>query len=252
MQLLDKNGVKNLASAILNKIKNSHLILEKLGTFKKGVCNYSYNRFLNTNNSQDPNVMYENFDGTHWRLCTGQNRDINDMSKGFDPIDEAITVSFEEASGRIALGRHTIPERNDEFTLGSPNYRWKTVYAVNTLNTSSKGYKTNIEYISKADTIKTLKDDMISTTDMYSFVKDLPLATFDYATSKDIQKQDKAVGFIAEDIKDSKIGNLFVFDVEEGAMFNPVSYCSILAGAIQELMLKVETLESQLASQKEA
>ena len=74
------------------------------------------------------------------------------------------------------------------------------------------------------------------------------MASFDYAVDKSVEKEDKALGFIAEDIMNTKVGQEFIFDSESGATFNPVSYTTALYGAVQELMLKVEQLESQLAS----
>lgn len=152
-------------------------------------------------------------------------------------------------NGFIRVNRHFNAFTNDYFLLGSPSFRWKTIYSVNALSTSSSTYKDNIKYLGgmkdEARAISSEETSPITTKDMLDFIKDIPLASFDYK-GKFAHGENHSLGFIAEDIQDTKIGKEFIFDSDKGAMFNPTSYTSIVAGAVKELTNEVEILKSTI------
>lgn len=167
--------------------------------------------------------------------------------------------------------------------LGSPNYRYKKVYSAGGVATSSdEKMKQNIKYIDKKPTASRSKRNAINlmtvnseedldnfeikTNDCYNFIKDTPYATYFYkkkvrsdASTEECEKADKnntfitpssddfMVGFIAQDVARSKVGRMFLDYYEDtGYNYNLNNYVGIIAKALQEAMIKIEALESQL------
>ena len=185
-------------------------------------------------------------------------------------------------------GGYFRPETSNGWACGSSSYRWSTVYYTNLNAASDKHLKENITYIPKDDvaTVSTFtkeKDSIITENDLYNFVKnDLSLATYDYKTSlllspNEEDKLKNKIGFIAQDIKDTKIGKIFIKsdeveetpdviggdvaeredevidlprimseDVKEIYSYDLTDYVNILAGALKVAMNKIEELENKL------
>jgi hypothetical protein len=166
-------------------------------------------------------------------------------------IEEMATFDYASGTdnGFFRINRHVNAFTNDYFLLGSPSFRWKTIYSVNALSTSSSTYKDNIKYLDgmkdEARAISSEETSSITTKDMLDFVKDIPLASFDYK-GRFKHGENHSLGFIAEDIQDTKIGKEFIFDSDKGAMFNPTSYTSIVVGAAKELITEIEVLKNTI------
>ena len=145
-----------------------------------------------------------------------------------------------------------------DIDLGSGSFRWKTVYAVNGLNTSSdRTLKENIEYIedvpNKKATIN-LSVDSVTTKDMYNFVKDdLFLAKYNFIGDN---KSNTKFGFIAQDIVDTKVGNEIITadyneseedksDIKLGFDLN--NYVNVLAGALKVAIQEIEELKNKIS-----
>ena len=184
------------------------------------------------------------------------------------------------------------PETTNGWANGHPNYRWSTVYYTNLNAPSDKNLKENIEYIPKDDvaavwTSSKSTKSIITENDLYDFVKnDLNLATYDYKENAfsnpgEADKMKNKIGFIAQDIKDSKVGKIFIKadetietpdtiggdvaeredevfhlpkvvseDVKELYSYDLTDYVNIIAGALKVAMNKIEILENELSSIK--
>ena len=145
------------------------------------------------------------------------------------------------------IGSHGIKAgSNNASDLGSTSYRWRTVYAVNALNTSDKKYKENIEYVDINSDTKNISDS-ISQEDIYSFYKDaFKLSRYNYK-----EQDHKEYGFIAQDLVEDNVGKTIVVDDENGYMYSVGSYISTIAGALQyEINLRDKQIE-ELASKLE-
>ncbi|EIS9524122.1 tail fiber domain-containing protein [Clostridioides difficile] len=144
----------------------------------------------------------------------------------------------------LGIGYSFYPERSST-DLGCDDYKWRYLYSRSTLSESDKKFKENIVYIKD---IKNRTRSSITPTPFLDFIKDeFKPATFDYIVSaeKDRTIADSQIGFIANDFKDSYVGKTFLYDYgeENGLMFSPSGYTTVVATALQEEIQKREELE---------
>ncbi|HBF1185928.1 TPA: tail fiber domain-containing protein [Clostridioides difficile] len=143
---------------------------------------------------------------------------------------------------RLGVGYSFYPERSST-DLGCDDYKWRYLYSRSTLSESDKKFKENIVYIKD---IKNRTRSSITPTPFLDFIKDeFKPATFDYIAEKDRTIADSQIGFIANDFKDSYVGKTFLYDYgeENGLMFSPSGYTTVVATALQEEIQKREELE---------
>lgn len=143
---------------------------------------------------------------------------------------------------RLGVGYSFYPERSST-DLGCDDYKWRYLYARSTLSESDKKFKENIVYIKD---IKNRTRSTITPTPFLDFIRDdFKPATFDYIAEKDRTIADSQIGFIANDFKDSYVGKTFLYDYgeENGLMFSPSGYTTVVATALQEEIQKREELE---------
>ncbi|MCC0731229.1 tail fiber domain-containing protein [Clostridioides sp. ZZV14-6048] len=142
----------------------------------------------------------------------------------------------------LGIGYSFYPERSVT-DLGCERYKWRYLYARSTLSESDKKFKENIVYIKD---IKNRTRSSVTPTPFLDFIKDeFKPATFDYIAEKDRTIADSQIGFIANDFKDSYVGKTFLYDYgeENGLMFSPSGYTTVVATALQEEIQKREELE---------
>ena len=80
----------------------------------------------------------------------------------------------------------------------------------------------------------------------------MPFYTYDYKT-KDGEENRALhnVGFIAQDIADTAVGNEFVFKGEDGVyQYNMQGYVGVLAVALQNAIKEIETLKEEIKQLK--
>lgn len=143
---------------------------------------------------------------------------------------------------RLNTGYSFYPERSVT-DLGCEDYKWRYLYARSTLSESDKKFKENIVYIKD---IKNRSRSNIIPTPFLDFIKnEFKPATFDYIAEKERTLADSQIGFIANDFKDSYVGKTFLYDFgeENGLMFSPSGYTTVVATALQEEIQKREELE---------
>lgn len=143
---------------------------------------------------------------------------------------------------RLGVGYSFYPERSST-DLGCDDYKWRYLYSRSTLSESDKKFKENIVYIKD---IKNRTRSSITPTPFLDFIKDeFKPAKFDYIAEKDRTIADSQIGFIANDFKDSYVGKTFLYDYgeENGLMFSPSGYTTVVATALQEEIQKREELE---------
>ena len=136
--------------------------------------------------------------------------------------------------------------------LGSPSYRWQTVYSVNSLNTSSdRTLKENIKYLSSTPNTRALTNTDLNIQDMYDFIRDdLFLASYNWIG--DEEKEEK-LGFIAQDIVDTKVGDkILVYnrDRDNTLGFDNGNFVSVISGALKIAIQKIEQLEQEIKTLK--
>ena len=102
--------------------------------------------------------------------------------------------------------------------------------------------------------VRALDNDEITTADLVEFVKnDLYMATYDYKLDttgmEDGEKEqvtsmnNRQIGFIAQDVKDSKVGKYLVTEDDQGILgYETANWTSIIAGALQH---EIRTREAE-------
>lgn len=136
---------------------------------------------------------------------------------------------------------------------GTSSYPWKQVAAKEFKNTSDRTLKENIVYLSNSSNYSLKSAQQLTVDDLYNFVKnDLSIAMYNY-----IDDDSKKIGFIAQDIiynadeTDNAVGQLIVNprawnEEEEKLTYDVNNYISVLAGALQMTMKKIDILEGKI------
>ena len=132
--------------------------------------------------------------------------------------------------------------------LGSGSYRWQTVYAVNSLNTSSdRTLKENIKYLSEVPNMNARVSSELSIYDMYDFIRnDLYLVSYNWI--EDPEKEEK-LGFIAQDILDTKVGDKLLVcnrDRDDTLGYDSGNFEATIAGALKVNIIKSEVTKGEV------
>ena len=132
--------------------------------------------------------------------------------------------------------------------LGSGSYRWQTVYAVNSLNTSSdRTLKENIQYLSATPNVRALSNSDLDIYDLYNFIRDdLYLASYNWI--HDPEREEK-LGFIAQDIVDTKVGEKILVcnrDRDDTLGYDSGNFEATIAGALKVNILNSEATQEEV------
>lgn len=180
--------------------------------------------------------------GSIYLCCNGG--DYNDT-------DSRVIRYFKNSDGNYVFRPNS---QQGVMYLGTATYPFGNVMSKKLTQTSDRTLKKNITYLSNSISTYNLNND-ISIEDCYNFVSnDLPIATYNY-----IDDNDKKIGFIAQDLlynkdeTDNKIGQLIVnpkgYTEENGKLtYDLGNYVSVLAGALQVAIRKIDDLEKRLGS----
>ena len=218
---------------------------------------------------------YDSGYGGYCHYFRGGGRMFVHNSKGLAVSNDIIVGNFAYASklsynsdatpqgydGGWGIGAtcHIYPTTTARY-LGTDAHRWHSVYLVNSPNVSSDArLKENIKYMDNLPAatstyVEALDNDEITTADLVEFVKnDLYMATYDYKLDtvgmEDGEKEqvismnNRQIGFIAQDVKDSKVGKYLVTEDDQGILgYETSNWTSIIAGALQH---EIRTREAE-------
>ena len=193
---------------------------------------------------------------------------------GYMPTDSSTT---------LWSGSHC-PYYTNSYNLGWSQERWQQVCAKDVYadycSASDVSFKENIKYL-KSDNVSLFSSDEegdllkpneetninlgITSNDLYEFVKnELQLCEYNYTddysrnseTGEVIRTNfENKLGFIAQDIQNTKVGNLIVGEWEGQLSYNLNNYVSVLGGALQyEIATRdaqIESLESTISDLEE-
>ena len=145
---------------------------------------------------------------------------------------------------------------------GLINNRFYTVYCVNVNQSSDRNLKKDIHYL---DDINALSEDIKSETPFKDFIKDeLRIATYKYKRQQVVEDEegnktieempneevDSQIGFIAQDIRNTDVGSLFVYGKDGSMNYSPSGFTSVVAKALQEEInhrdKQIESLEEKI------
>ena len=218
---------------------------------------------------------YDSGYGGYCHFFRGGGRMFVNNAKGLAVTNDIIVGNFAYASklsynsdatpqgydGGWGIGAtcHIYPTTTARY-LGTDAHRWHSVYLVNSPNVSSDArLKENIKYMDNlpaatSEYVRVLDNDEITTADLVEFVKnDLYMATYDYKLDttgmEDGEKEqvtsmnNRQIGFIAQDVKDSKVGKYLVTEDDQGILgYETSNWTSIIAGALQH---EIRTREAE-------
>lgn len=218
---------------------------------------------------------YDSGYGGYCHFFRGGGRMFVNNSKGLAVSNDIIVGNFAYASklsynsdatpegydGNWGIGAtcHIYPTTTARY-LGSSAHRWHSAFLVNSPNVSSDArLKENIKYMDNlpaatSEYVRALDNDEITTADLVEFVKnDLYMATYDYKLDttgmEDGEKEqvtsmnNRQIGFIAQDVKDSKVGKYLVTEDDQGILgYETSNWTSIIAGALQH---EIRTREAE-------
>ncbi|MBU3109332.1 phage tail spike protein [Clostridium gasigenes] len=143
------------------------------------------------------------------------------------------------------------PVANGNWSLGYSDQRWATVYCNRLDAPSDLNLKENVEYLKPGNA--RIDSQKPTLEDTYNFVReDLKLATFNYKNDSKERKVIDSVGFIAQDIEHTRVGDLILIQNldKEGnkthLSYDMANYVSILAGALKMATIKIDKLENEL------
>lgn len=171
---------------------------------------------------------------------------------------DRVNCNYIGGAGRGSILLHTSLDGNSK-NLGYSGSKFNQCVATNFYgkmnSTSDINLKENIHYLdnNKDNGDKLLIENTITTNDLYDFVKkDLKLTTYNYNEKYygdlyDAQNVDTELGFVAQDIVGTKVEDLVLRkDDSDNLAYNLNGYVSVLAGALQKTIDKVEKLEKAL------
>lgn len=170
---------------------------------------------------------------TDGRLGIGKYLDFHGTNESTAAYDACIY--YDTGWDYFEFTKGILPETTGTFDLGANSLRWRTLYSINSINTSDAIYKENIKYIPKyeEDIVSIMeekeKEEDITLEDLHNFYKNnYQLASFNY-----IGQNQTEYGFITRDFYEDKVGESLIIKDESGDMFSVNSYISSIAGALQ-------------------
>lgn len=164
----------------------------------------------------------------------------------------------------VACANHFVPTTTSRY-LGTSSNRWQQLYCVSSPSVSSDARnKENVKYMyDQPDVMCEFTDvkenDEITTHDLLDFVlNDLHMVTFDYKQelSDDMEEDEKEmvtamnnrqIGFIAQDIENTKVGKYLITKDKEGVLsYESSNWPSIIAGALQQEIRDRQAADKEL------
>ena len=136
---------------------------------------------------------------------------------------------------------------------GLKDRRWYTVYCVGVSQSSDRSMKKDIKYIENDIASMSLsknKKNKVSPTKFKDFIaNELKIATYKYKREfkeydedgnvisvKELpnEETDSQIGFIAQDIRDTEVGSMFVYGEDGDMNYSPSGFTTVVAKALQE------------------
>jgi hypothetical protein len=164
----------------------------------------------------------------------------------------------------VGCSNHFLPTETTRY-LGTSSNRWQQLYCVSSPSVSSDARnKENVKYMYDEPEVMceftdVKENDEITTHDLLDFVlNDLHMVTFDYKQelSEDMDEDEKQmvtamnnrqIGFIAQDIENTKVGKYLVTKDKEGVLsYESSNWPSIIAGALQQEIRDRQAADKEL------
>lgn len=244
----NRNGAFYLAGAKMTSIENCFFYQYKNGTLLAGVSAHEetggQSVFMRANNYKYVSVSrFSSGQSQHASMMDNMKSDriFTDYISGSNYGNSLILQPKQGATyGDLIINNsgYFYSAQDGGYTLGTGDKRWYSVYAKNgVIQTSDINEKENILSIDKTKA-------GISLNDCSDFVKNLELSTYNFKERKE-HDDSTQVGFMAQDIKDSKVGSLIIQEEENSLNYSLSNYVNVLAGALKDALKRIEELENK-------
>lgn len=165
----------------------------------------------------------------------------------------------------VACANHFVPTTTTRY-LGTSSNRWQQLYCVSSPSVSSDARnKENVKYMYNQPEVMNeytdvKENDEITTRDLLDFVlNDLYMVTFDYKQETEGLEEgevnmvtamnNRQIGFIAQDIENTKVGKYLITKDKEGVLsYESSNWPSIIAGALQQEIRDRQAADKELMS----
>ena len=171
-----------------------------------------------------------------------------------------------ECGSQIIANGSVFPGRNAQggWDCGLADRRFYTVYCVNVNQSSDRSMKEDIQYLDEKDNSELKMISSKEDTSFRDFLKhELRLASYKYKRQQIIEaedgtetiktlphkEEDSQIGFIAQDIRNTKIGSMFVYGEDGNMSYSPTGFTSVIAKALQEEIATRDTQIAELSKQ---
>lgn len=131
--------------------------------------------------------------------------------------------------------------------LGNSSQPFYQLYCTYAPSITSDGRKKeDVKYLSNTQTLSD-DSDSLSLNDMYEYVKELKIATYKLKESREVDKDKVELGFIAQDVVDTKVGK-YVIDSsdEDNLVYSLSNRITVIEGALQKLIKDVEEMKESM------
>ncbi len=193
-------------------------------------------------------------------ICTNQSHLYLGTAQASGAWETYGALAINSATGYVFPAKY-----NGALGLGMSNNRFSGLYSVNPVNVSSdERLKTDIHYLDEPmpDEPVIISDRVernihITPKDMYDFIRDdLKLASYRYNVNLEKGNTSVDYGFVAQDILYTKVGSEIVQladknDLNSELSYNQGNYISVIAGALQQEIIKRDEENKKLKNEIE-
>ena len=133
----------------------------------------------------------------------------------------------------------------DNIQLGNSSKPFHSLYCKNAPQVTSDGRKKeDIQYLSDVQPIDDIDNTKLTLADMYDYVKELKLATYKLKDARDNRTE---LGFIAQDVVDTKVGKYVVDSSDtDNLVYSLSNRITVIEGALQKLIKDVEEMKESM------
>ena len=203
---------------------------------------YDYYAHKFDGNTQAPCVYGTNLvsSGGHLKCNATVYTDDTSLYLSSNGSDGKYSLQLDAGKGYLYGGS------NGGLQLGTSNRPFYQLYSTHSpIITSDGRKKEEIQYINDG-TKPVLDEESLSLDDMYNYIKDLKIATYKLKESKEVDKNKVELGFIAQDVADTKVGK-YVVDSrdEDNLVYSLGNRITVIEGALQKVIETLEELKSK-------
>lgn len=162
--------------------------------------------------------------------------------------ENAVFRTFQAQVGQtIEIRCHLTPNTNEWWNLGQSHSMFGDIYSRRgALNGSDISFKENIKNIVENKDIMLLSenteyDDTVTLNDLYNYVKNIDIKSFNYKQTKE-----NILGIIANEIPENIFNKIGIINENNERMIFATAQIAMLQGALKEAINKIEELQTEV------